>query len=261
MTAYLKLQEFAKVYIDPALENCAGGKVIEIGSKSYLDQPTCRGIMESRGLQYVGLDLEEGLNVDLVPKDTYVWSELGDEAFAYCISNATFEHNPFFWITFAEIARILVQGGMLMVIAPGRGRVHRFPFDCWRFYPDSWSALCQYCGLELVETFFEDYAFRRLQDGSFWCDSAVIARKPIFTSEPESARFYERLRAIAATLPHPEARRPEGIRGDVIGPCFSNYLKANTFSFVRSVYLRIKDPKTVFRRIFTHTTDARPPRV
>ena len=158
------------------------------------------------------------------------------------------------------MARILEQGGMLLVIAPGRGRVHRFPFDCWRFYPDSWASLCQYCGLELVESYFEDYDFRRVQEGSFWCDSAIIARKPTFNSEEQSSRFYERLRRIAETLPSREDQDPSKIRGDVIGPCFSAYQQTNSFSFARSVLRRIANPRTVFRRIFTHTTDARPPR-
>ncbi|WP_048710229.1 methyltransferase domain-containing protein [Microvirga massiliensis] len=90
-----------------------------------------------------------------MPKNGYVWFELSDDRYDVAISGQTFEHNPFFWVTFCEMARILKPGGVLFVIAPGGGRVHRFPYDCWRFYPDSWGALCTLSGMHLVETYFE----------------------------------------------------------------------------------------------------------
>ena len=33
-------------------------------------------------------------------------------------------------------SRVLVPGGLACIIAPGAQGVHRFPVDCWRFYPD-----------------------------------------------------------------------------------------------------------------------------
>lgn len=35
------------------------------------------------------------------------------------------------------MARILEPGGTMLVVAPSAGIVHRYPFDCWRYYPDS----------------------------------------------------------------------------------------------------------------------------
>jgi hypothetical protein len=75
---------------------------------------------------------------------------------------------------------------MVLIIAPGRGEVHRYPVDCWRFYPDAWQSLCGYTGLEMVETLFEDYDFNHVQEGAEWCDSSVIACKPEFISELEN---------------------------------------------------------------------------
>ena len=71
-TAYLKIVNFARTYVDPSRDGRPGGKVLDVGSKAFLGQlSTCRDTFESRGLSYVGLDrsggkVEEGHNVDLV---------------------------------------------------------------------------------------------------------------------------------------------------------------------------------------------------
>ena len=116
------------------------------------ERPATAALFAPPAFEYVGLDLADGPNVDLVPPDPYRWDSLGRESFDLVISGQAFEHNPYFWITAAEIARVLVEGGLTVIIAPSRGPVHRHPFDCWRFSPDSWSVLCQYVGLELLES-------------------------------------------------------------------------------------------------------------
>lgn len=201
-TSYIKAELFYKNYIEPAQINANEEiKVLDIGSKVYEGQKSYRDIFVNSDIDYQGLDLESGENVNIVPENIFIWKEIPDESFDYCISGQTFEHNPFFWITFAEIARILKPGGMVLIIAPGRGEVHRYPVDCWRFYPDAWQSLCGYTGLDMVETLFEDYDFYHVQEGAEWCDSSVIARKPAFHSESEKAAFYEQLSKIGSTLP------------------------------------------------------------
>ena len=200
-TSYLKAAAFAKAYVQPHSMNNESTRVLDVGSKSYLHQRSYKNIFARGRIEYVGLDLEPGLNVDLLPKDPFVWSEIADEAFDFVVSGQTFEHNPFFWITFAEMARVLRQGGLLLIIAPGRGRVHRYPVDCWRFYPDAWMALSNYCGLALVESNFEDYEqIGRVEDGAEWCDSSVVARKPSFS---DTAGCFSLLRATPAHCVNP----------------------------------------------------------
>jgi SAM-dependent methyltransferase len=46
-----------------------------------------------------------------------------------------------FWVLFLEIMRVLKPGGLLYLNVPSNGEVHRWPVDCWRFYPDSGRAL------------------------------------------------------------------------------------------------------------------------
>jgi hypothetical protein len=44
-------------------------------------------------------------------------------------------------MTFLELCRISAPGRFIYLNAPSNGMVHRFPKDCWRFYPDAASAL------------------------------------------------------------------------------------------------------------------------
>ncbi len=201
-TSFLKAEAFFDAYVkpyhDPKGERT---RVLDIGSRAYEGQRSYADIFKRGNVDYVGLDLEMGTNVHIVPGSLFVWDELEDESFDFCVSGQTFEHNPFFWITFAEIARILKQDGMALIVAPGRGPVHRYPVDCWRFYPDAWQSLCSYTGLELVESLFEDYKFKRVVQGAEWCDSSVVVRKPRFDDRNSKTDFYYKLDRIRATMP------------------------------------------------------------
>jgi hypothetical protein len=110
------------------------------------------------------------------------------------------------------------------MIAPSAGFPHRYPMDCWRFYPDSWLALCSYVGLELVEQYRERSSWRMSIPGTYWRDAMMVARKPVFGSDSSKRTFYERLDAIVST----RTRSPElsdAPRGR--GPAGSLYERAH----------------------------------
>jgi len=215
--------------VDPDI---AGKTILDVGSCIYQKKadeptpapPTWRVMSEKFGLKYVGLDIAQGFNVDLVTRSPFVWDEIGDESFDYVISSSVFEHNPFFWVTFAEIARTLRQNGKAFIIAPASGRVHRYPLDCWRFYPDSWSALCHLTGLRMDEMFMEPKDGWDFIGGSKeWWDSSVIASKPAFDTPGAQAAFYERL--VPFVAPYREFKadlRPQ--RGNS-GPVYRRYVE------------------------------------
>jgi SAM-dependent methyltransferase len=244
LSSYLKCQYFFAQYLDKNKEY----RILEIGSKQYHKQKSYKDFISSHW-EYVGLDLESGPNVDIVPQNSYLWREIETESFDVCISGQTFEHNPYFWITFAEIARVLKPNGIAFIVAPGGGFVHRYPYDCWRFFPDSWLALSHYCGMTLVESFFENNAFRTVLKGANWNDSSAIARKPSFASAAERESFHERLACIARTLPSsPLPTLPESP-----APCFEKYQAETKSTFFRSLVVRLArfaKPKTIFRKVF-----------
>lgn len=195
-------------------------KVLEVGSKSYHAHDTFHSLFPSVMFDYIGLDISEGDNVNFVPKNIYVWDELPADQFDVAVSGQTFEHNPYFWATFCEMARVLKPGGLLFVVAPGGGAVHRYPYDCWRFYPDSWPALAALSGLTLLESYFECDTLGRAVRGGEWRDSAAIARKPVLP-EAEAAAFNARLESLVA--PYASMPFDLGASTPSIGEAFTLY--------------------------------------
>ncbi|HTU37564.1 MAG TPA: class I SAM-dependent methyltransferase [Acidimicrobiales bacterium] len=191
-----KVRAFRNAYLSERAEPI---QVLDIGSGSRADGYSYRNLFPAPSFDYVGLDVEPGHNVDVVPMDPFSWSEVDTESVDVAVSGQAFEHTPYFWITAAEMSRVLRQGGFAVVIAPSKGRVHRFPLDCWRFYPDSWAALCAYVGLDLIETSTESTSWRTVIPGVYWGDALMIARKPALTDETTEKAYYDRLRAIVET--------------------------------------------------------------
>lgn len=219
VSSQLKFEAFLTQYLTD--EAARGSSVLDIGSAAYIGHTTYRTSAEKRGLRYVGLDMQAGHNVDIVSANPVVYAEVPTESHDLIVSGQTFEHNPFFWVSFCEMARILKPGGRMLVIAPSAGEVHRYPFDCWRYYPDSWMALCAIAGLELEEVMFEPDEHVGKVNGSWWRDSCVIARKPVFGSDAEAARFYERIGRF--TAPFTAERFELAIVEPNEGPVFARY--------------------------------------
>jgi SAM-dependent methyltransferase len=79
-----------------------------------------------------------------------------DNSVDLVLSGQMLEHCPHFWLVFNEIFRILKPNGMAFIIAPSSGPVHRYPVDCYRFYPDSYQALAEWSGLRLVQSWKDE---------------------------------------------------------------------------------------------------------
>lgn len=221
-SSFLKVQYFVENYVEfnsgPPL------KVLDVGSMTVLsDAPSYKHLFQDKGVQYIGLDISQGLNVDYVPEDPYSWSEIPDETIDVIVSGQAFEHIPYFWITIAEMSRVLKPNGLLCLVFPSAGAVHRHPFDCWRFYPDSAQALTQYAGLELVEADTESSGFRK-RVRTDWKETFVIARK---TSAHDKSTA-TRLRSIVASRPTSNFVCHRVVEG----PAVSQYEKAVRISIL-----------------------------
>ena len=87
--------------------------------------------------QYVGFDFTPGPGVDVVLSDPYS-IPVADNTFDAVVTTSCFEHSEMFWLTFLEGLRIVKPTGLLYINAPSSWMCyHRFPVDCWRFYPDA----------------------------------------------------------------------------------------------------------------------------
>lgn len=154
----------------------AGGRIAEIGS--YDVNGTLRS-GASNCDEYVGIDLGAGPGVDVVAT-AGERLPLPDASFDCVLASSAFEHDPKFWFTFLEMCRICKPGGYVYVSAPTNGAVHRYPLDCWRFYPDAGHALERISRdseypTRLIESFMTDRIVEAWNDfvGVFQRDGAV----------------------------------------------------------------------------------------
>lgn len=143
---------------------------------SYDVNGSYKPLYEHPNWHYTGLDLSAGLNVDKVLKNPYRLPLSSNSADLF-ISGQAFEHVEYFWLTWLEIVRILKPGAMIFLITPSGGPEHRFPVDCWRFYPDSYRALAKYGKLELLEV-TTDWEPSEFEDSAAWGDTVGVFRKP-----------------------------------------------------------------------------------
>jgi SAM-dependent methyltransferase len=115
--------------------------------------------------QYTTLDFQ-GADINVTG---YEWP-IEDGAYDAVISGQALEHDPFFWVTFRNMARVLRPGGVLALIVPSTGPVHRHPVDCYRFNPDALPALAKWGKLTLLDTSWDH--------GSQWHDLGGVFSKP-----------------------------------------------------------------------------------
>lgn len=122
--------------------------------------------------QYIGMDFAKGPGVDVILTDPYKLP-LADNSVDVCVSSSCFEHSEFFWLLFLEMLRILKPGGVLYFSAPSNGQFHRYPVDCWRFYPDSGRALERWARVNGLRTLMLE-SFTGLQDWQPWNDFVAV---------------------------------------------------------------------------------------
>ena len=174
-TAEENAKRFFETYVSQNNENVS---FLEIGS--YLSSFNIRSLAPTES-NYVGVDLGPGPGVDIVLTDPYKLP-FEDNTFDYVISSSCFEHSEFFWVLFLEIMRVLKPTGLFYLNAPSNGDFHRFPVDCWRFYPDSGEALSNWAKRNNYNSgVVEQYTSNNETD--IWSDYVSIFIKDINTIE------------------------------------------------------------------------------
>lgn len=155
----------------------SGIEVLDVGS--YGVNGTYKEIFsDTVKYHYTGLDVNAGPNVDYVPADPYNWPELPDESFDVIISGQAFEHIEHPWLIMEEMSRVLKKNGLICIVAPSRGPEHKYPVDCWRYYPDGFRALAKWVDLQVIDA-KTNWGKSGFDDGSDqWGDSFCILYKP-----------------------------------------------------------------------------------
>ena len=130
-----------------------------------------------QSFKYIGVDFQKAKGVDIVLQDPYKLP-FDDESIDIVVTSSCFEHSEMFWLSYLEILRVLKPTGILYLNAPSDGAVHKYPVDCWRFYPDSGRALVSWSrrnGFDsiLLECYtqigggWQDYVAIFLKDGKY----------------------------------------------------------------------------------------------
>lgn len=125
----------------------AGKSILEVGSLDV--NGSVRPLFESAD-RYIGIDFRAGLGVDLVMNAHRL--AFWNSSFDVVISTEMLEHDDEFWISMAEMGRVLKSKGVLIITARGNGFMpHDYPADFWRFMPGSFTKLLSLAGCEPLE--------------------------------------------------------------------------------------------------------------
>lgn len=173
-SSLLRMEWFVQTYL-PARDRM---RLLDVGSCGV--NGTYRNVFAQPRFEYVGLDIEPGPNVDLVPASPYSWKEIEDDSFDVGISGQALEHIEFFWITIGEMTRVVKKDGILCIIAPNGFAEHRFPVDCWRFFTDGMIAVARYVNLEVLHAHTNSAPSKDYKEwySATQADAMLVAKKP-----------------------------------------------------------------------------------
>ena len=225
VTALENAQRFADCYL--VADHQKVNRIAEIGSQIITNQKSLRDILRTRAVNYVGIDFVDAKGVDIVLADPYQIPTEADYA-DVVVSSSCIEHAEFFWLTFLEIVRICKPGGLIYINAPSNGSFHRYPVDCWRFYPDSGVALQNWANRSVSSVvLLESYISNQKND--CWSDFVGVWAKGD-QSPPRYQRrivdtfsdFTNGLRTGATSFIHPTANTEDMARRILGGQMMSS---------------------------------------
>jgi SAM-dependent methyltransferase len=180
-SAYENAALFFQVYAGGRTD----GQVLEVGSQDV--NGSLRDLCP-QNMTYLGTDFVEGRGVDIVLDDPY-HLPFADGSQDIVVCSSCFEHSQLFWLLFLEILRILKPGGLFYLNAPSNGLFHRYPVDCWRFYPDSGGALVEWARRSGYRPLLLESFISNRRPGAPWNDFVGVFLK----DEAQVHRFPDRI--------------------------------------------------------------------
>ena len=99
-----------------------------------------------------------------------------------------------------EVWRVLKPGGTCCILAPAAGYEHKVPVDCWRFYPDGFTAIAKFADLEVLHVSTQWDSLNYPDGSDQWKDSILVCRKPISQNLRSQARSALRHKLLSFAL-------------------------------------------------------------
>lgn len=141
--------QFARMNLDPyhAMEKAFwrrlaaldGGRVLELGSRNR--SGNIRKDWLRDGVEYFGMDILEGDNVDVVGDAHELSTLFPPEGFRAVFGISVFEHLLMPWKVAVELNRVLEPGGVVFAGTHQTFPLHERPWDFWRYTDEGWSAI------------------------------------------------------------------------------------------------------------------------
>jgi SAM-dependent methyltransferase len=163
-SSYQNMKQFVEKYLNKNKTL----KILDIGSQDVYG--SYKDLFKNPNWKYYGLDMIKAKNVDIVIKNIYSWKEIRSKTYDVVISGQALEHIEYPWLTMKEIKRILKSDGLCCIIAPSSGPEHKYPIDCYRFFPDGLKALAKYVNLDVIDS------YNCWDNDSEWKDSVLICK-------------------------------------------------------------------------------------
>ena len=138
-------------------------RILDVGAQDV--NGTYKPLFRDPAWEYVGSDVEAGLNVDVVLPLRGEWP-IEAQSFDVVISGQCLEHCEFPWKVAAQIARATRLMGLVVLIAPWKHGYHPYPIDCWRILPDGIRAVME-----------EDLGFKTIRCERVGADTIYIGSK------------------------------------------------------------------------------------
>lgn len=184
-------------------------RILDVSSAELTD--SIRPLFDVFEPEYTLVDLDLADGVDTIPAGGGR-IPAADGSHDVVISAQTLEHDATFWRTFEEMVRVCCDDGWIIVVTASDGPIRRQPLDCYRFMPDSMSALAELTGTHVIDSWqdprgpFHDIVgiFRRSPP-----DPSASPLPPV-TSVPLTHQVQNEF---------PEGAPPEAERGGGAEPC------------------------------------------
>jgi SAM-dependent methyltransferase len=183
---------FVRTYLSDAPQT-----IVDIGAQDFCG--SLKGHVRPND-RYIAVDFAGSPNVDVVLTDPYKLP-FDDESVDAILCSSCFEHAEFFWESFLEMVRILKPAGLIYLNVPSNGAFHRYPVDCWRFYPDSGRALERWATRKGFNVAMLE-SFTGKQDGDLWNDFVAVFVKDEANASLYPKRMQDMIGAFSNGLVH-----------------------------------------------------------